>query len=140
MEVDLRSESPLELARLDSMFRRAVDEALVEENARWPASSTKITVDVKSMGVRPAAAPPDTAYIVRTARAAGRALGFDPSTGASSTDANIPMSLGVPAITIDGGGNGRGAHSVTESYDDGARGWLGPQWALVIVTTVAGVR
>jgi acetylornithine deacetylase/succinyl-diaminopimelate desuccinylase-like protein len=140
MEVDLRSESPVELARLDSMFRRAVDEALVEENARWPASSTKITVDVKSMGVRPAAAPPDTAYIVRTARAAGRALGFDPSTGASSTDANIPMSLGVPAITIDGGGNGRGAHSVTESYDDGARGWLGPQWALVIVTTVAGVR
>lgn len=140
MEVDLRSESPAELARLDSMFRRAVTEALEEENARWPDSRTRITVEVESMGVRPAGFQADTAYIVRAALAAGRALGFDAPTTASSTDANLPMSLGIPAITIDGGGRGRGAHSVSESYDDGERGWLGPQWALLIVTTLAGVR
>ena len=133
MEVDLRSESPDALAQLDGKFRKAVDEALAEEHARWPRSQVKITVDVESMGVRPAAAPPDTARIVRTAQAAGRALGFEPDLGASSTDANWPMSLGIPAITIDGGGQGRGAHSTTESYDDGPRGWLGPQWALMTI-------
>ena len=50
------------------------------------------------------------------------------------------MSLGVPAITIDGGGRGTGAHALSESYADGDRGWLGPQWALVIVGALAGVK
>jgi acetylornithine deacetylase/succinyl-diaminopimelate desuccinylase-like protein len=140
MEVDLRSESPQELARLDSMFKRAVDEALAEENARWPDSRVRISVDVESMGVRPAGAQADSAYVVRAASAAARALGFTAPTSASSTDANLPMSLGIPAITIDGGGQGRGAHSTSESYDDGDRGWLGPQWALMVITTLAGVR
>lgn len=131
MDVDLRSESPTELARLDSMLQRAVQEALVEENNRWPDSRVKITVEVTNMGVRPAAAPPDTTFIARSALAAGKALGFTAETSASSTDANIPMSLGVPAVTMDGGGEGRGAHSITESYDDGDKGWLGPQWLLL---------
>jgi hypothetical protein len=77
---------------------------------------------------------------VRTAVAAGKALGFDAPTGASSTDSNIPISIGVPAITIDGGGEGRGAHSTAEQYDDGDRGWLGPQWAALILSALAGVR
>jgi di/tripeptidase len=140
MQVDLRSEAPAELARLDSLFHRAVQSALDEENARWPRSRVNITVDVESMGVRPAAAPPDSAFIVRTAQAAATALGFRAPTSASSTDANCPMSLGVPAITIDAGGEGRGAHSTAESYQDGTRGWLGPQWGLLIVTSLAGVR
>lgn len=140
MTVDLRSESPVELARLDSMFRKAVDEALVEENARWPQSRTRITVDVLSIGVRPASSPPQDSPIIRSAKAAARSLGFEVEGSASSTDANWPMSLGIPAITIDGGGEGRGAHSVTESYDDGPNGWLGPQWALLVITRLAGVR
>ncbi|HEX6313425.1 MAG TPA: M20/M25/M40 family metallo-hydrolase [Gemmatimonadaceae bacterium] len=138
MEVDLRSESPEELAKLDAQFQRAVSEALAEENARWPQSRVKITVDVQSMGVRPAAAPPDSQRIIQTAQAAARALGFDAPGSASSTDANWPMSLGIQAITIDGGGQGRGAHSTAESYDDGERGWLGPQWALLTVVMLAG--
>ncbi len=140
MDVDLRSESPDALATLDAAFRKAVDEALADENARWPQSRVKVTVDVQSTGVRPAAAPPDTSRIVRTAQAAARALGFEAPGSASSTDANWPMSLGVEAITLDGGGEGRGAHSVTESYDDGDRGWLGPQWALMVVTMLASSR
>lgn len=140
MEVDLRSESPDELAKVDAQFRKAVDEALAEENARWPQSRVKVTVDVVSMGIRPAAAPPDTTRIVRTAQAAAKALGFEPETSASSTDANWPMSLGIQAITLDGGGEGRGAHSVTESYDDGDKGWMGPQWGLLVVSMLAGVR
>ena len=140
MEVDLRSESPEELAKVDALFRRAVDEALSEENARWPQSRVKVTVDVQSMGIRPAAAPPDSQRIIQTAQAAARALGFDAPGSASSTDANWPMSLGIQAITLDGGGEGRGAHSLGESYDDGDRGWLGPQWALLTIAMLSGVR
>jgi tripeptide aminopeptidase len=138
MEVDLRSESPDELAKVDAAFRRAVDEALTEENARWPQSRAKVTVDIATMGIRPAAAPPDSQRIIQTAMAAARALGFEAPGGASSTDANWPMSLGIQAITLDGGGQGQGAHSVTESYDDGERGWLGPQWALLTIVMLAG--
>jgi tripeptide aminopeptidase len=138
MEVDLRSESPDELAKVDAAFRKAVDEALTEENARWPQSRVKVTVDVQSMGVRPAAAPPDSQRIIQTAQAAARALGFDAPGGASSTDANWPMSLGIQAITLDGGGQGQGAHTITESYDDGDRGWMGPQWALLTIVMLAG--
>ena len=140
MEVDLRSESPDELAKLDAAFRKVVDEALADENARWPQSRVKVTVEIQSMGIRPAAAPPDSQRIIQTAQAAARALGFEAPGSASSTDANWPMSLGIQAITIDGGGQGRGAHSLGESYDDGERGWLGPQWALLTVVMLAGAR
>jgi hypothetical protein len=59
---------------------------------------------------------------------------------ASSTDANIPIGLGVPGITIDGGGSGGGSHSLDEWYDDGPRGWLGPQWAALLVWQLAQRR
>lgn len=140
MEVDLRSESPRELARLDSLFRKAVNEALEAERARWSGSRVPLSVEIESMGVRPAGSQPDTALIVRTAQAAARALGFESPTSASSTDANLPISLGIPAITLDGGGRGSGAHSLSEYYDDGDRGWLGPQWALLVIASLAGVR
>jgi tripeptide aminopeptidase len=138
MDVDLRSESPDELAKVDAAFRKAVDDALTEENARWPQSRVKVSVDILSMGVRPAAAPPDSQRIIQIAQASARALGFEAPGGASSTDANWPMSLGIQAITLDGGGQGQGAHSITESYDDGDRGWLGPQWVLLTIVMLAG--
>ena len=140
MDVDMRSESVAALDTLDARFRRALTAALAEEHARWPRSTVRLTVDIDTIGVRPAGAQPDSARIVRTALAAARALGFATEAAASSTDANIPISLGIPAITIDGGGTGRGAHSLGEMYDDGDRGWLGPQWALLIVTALAGVN
>jgi hypothetical protein len=71
--------------------------------------------------------------------AAGRALGFIPALTASSTDANYPMSLGIPSVAIDGGGTGGGAHSAGEWYDDGKDGWRGPQWALLLVLSLAGL-
>lgn len=140
MDVDLRSESPKALADLDAKFQAAVRHALAAENARWPSSRVRISVQVDTIGIRPAGAQPDDAPIVSAALAAGKALGFTAPTTASSTDANLPMSLGIPAITIDGGGDGRGAHSTTESYDDGPNGWLGPQWAALIIATLAQAR
>jgi acetylornithine deacetylase/succinyl-diaminopimelate desuccinylase-like protein len=140
MDVDMRSESKAALDALDAQFRRAVQQALAAENGRWPQSRTRLTVQIDTIGIRPVGAQPDSAYIVRTALAAGRALGLSSETGASSTDANLPISLGIPAITIDGGGRGGGAHALEEWYDDGANGWLGPQWAALITAMLAGVK
>jgi len=139
MDVDLRSESPDALNALDAKVQAAIRAALAEENARWPQSRVRLTVTVDTTGIRPAGAQSDSAHIVRVALNAAQTLGFPTSTSASSTDSNIAMSMGIPAITIDGGGSGHGAHSLGEWYDDTDRGYLGPQWALLIVTSLAGL-
>jgi tripeptide aminopeptidase len=138
MQVDMRSVDTTALARLDAQFRRAVQEALTEENARW-RSETKLAVVVDTIGIRPAGRQADDAPIVRAAVEAGRALGFTPETGASSTDANIPINLGIPAVSIDGGGKGGGAHSLDEWFDT-KDSHLGTQWALLLTAALAGVR
>ena len=95
-----------------------------------------------TIGIRPVGKVPQTEAtpIVATALAAGKALGqSNVETGASSTDSNIPMSLGIQAITIGGGGSGGGAHAITEWYQDGPEGYKGPQWALLLVAALAGM-
>jgi tripeptide aminopeptidase len=143
MEVDMRSEDAKSLAAVDAKVQRILRDALAAENARWPgprAAAAKLTLTVDTMGIRPTGGQADSAPIVQTAIAAGKALGFTSSTGASSTDANIPISLGIPAIRIGGGGEAQGAHSTGEWYDDGPNGFLGPQWAALLVAALAGVR
>jgi tripeptide aminopeptidase len=140
MDVDLRSESADALRSLDRAFRATLDSALAEERARWPASSRPLELKIDTIGLRPAGMQPDSARVVRVALAAARALGKTSETGASSTDANVPIALGIPAITIDGGGEGAGSHSLGEWYDDGSDGWVGPQWAALITLALAGTR
>ncbi|HSJ64281.1 MAG TPA: M20/M25/M40 family metallo-hydrolase [Gemmatimonadaceae bacterium] len=140
-DVDLRSESAEALNTVDAAFRRTVQSALAAENARWPAAAERyrLTVRIDTVGIRPAGAQPDTARIVRVAQQAARALRIDaPPPNASSTDSNYPISVGIPAITIDGGGRGRGAHSLEESYEDGPDGYRGPQWAALVAAMLAG--
>ena len=140
MDVDLRSESSAALDSLDAGFRLALQRALDAEHARWPESRVRLRVRIDTTGIRPAGALSDTARIVRAGLDAARALGFTSELAAGSTDANFPMSLAIPAITIDGGGEGRGSHSLAEEYDDGPRGWLGPQWAALLVLSLVGGR
>jgi acetylornithine deacetylase/succinyl-diaminopimelate desuccinylase-like protein len=140
MELDMRSESARALDELDAKAQRALRRALAAENARWPRAHDRLSLVVDTIGLRPAGSQPDTARIVRVAREAGRALGFTPEINASSTDANVPIGLGKPGITIDGGGTGGGAHGLDEWYDDGAEGWKGPQWALLVALALAGAR
>ena len=139
MDVDMRSESAEELAKVDVKIRKAIDDAVAAELARWPGSTKGLSVRIDTIGIRPTGAQADTARIVRAALATAQQVGFKPSIGASSTDSNYPISIGVPAVTIDGGGNGSGAHSIGEWYEDGPTGYLGPQWALRLVATLAGV-
>lgn len=133
MEFDMRSESAQALDALDAKAQRTFRAALDAENARWPKSRYKLTLQVDTIGIRPTGGQPDSAPIVRVAEQAGKALGFSPRLGASSTDANIPISLGVPGITIDGGGRGGGSHGLDEWYEDGPDGWKGVQWAVLIL-------
>ena len=143
MEVDMRSEDAKSVAAVDAQVQRIARDALAAENGRWKgprAERAKLSLVIDTIGIRPTGAQADSARIVQTAIAAGKALGFTSTTGASSTDANIPISLGIPAIRIGGGGTDEGAHSLGESYDDGPTGYLGPQWAALLVAALAGVR
>src|SRR6478672_10467303 len=143
MEVDMRSEDAKSLAAVDAKVQKILRDALTAENARWTgprAAAAKLTLVVDTMGIRPTGGQADSARIVQAAISAGKLLGFAATAGASSTDANIPISLGVPGIRLGGGGKGDGAHSLGETYDDGPNGWLGPQWALLLVTALAGIH
>lgn len=138
-DLDMRSESQVALDSLDARARRAVAGAIEAEHARWPAGAARLSADFREIGRRPGGSQPDSSAIIRATIAAARALGFVPALTASSTDANYPISVGIPSVTIDGGGSGGGAHSLNEWYEDGEEGWKGPQWALLLVLSLAGL-
>jgi acetylornithine deacetylase/succinyl-diaminopimelate desuccinylase-like protein len=140
MDVDLRSESAQALATEDAQLQRALRQALEAENGRWPKAKDKLSLAIDTIGLRPAGSQADTVRIVRVATEAAKALGWTPKLNTSSTDANIPIGLGKPGITIDGGGTGGGEHGLDEWYDDGPHGWKGPQWAALLVLALAGLK
>jgi acetylornithine deacetylase/succinyl-diaminopimelate desuccinylase-like protein len=134
MEMDMRSVDPRALDRVDADFRKAVDRALAEENARWNDNG-RLSVSVDLVGDRPAGRTSEDSLIVREAVGVTRALGGVPTLGAGSTDANYPMSLRIPAITIGGGGSAHGAHSLAESFDS-TGSWQGTQRALLLAVAL----
>ena len=136
MEVDMRSVSDEALGDLDARFNKAMLAALAAENARWNGKAAA-TVDVKLVGDRPAGRVPDDEPIVRAAIGVTRALGLPVSVSEGSTDANVPISLRIPGITIDGGGAGTGAHSLDEAFDT-TDSWKGTQRALLVALALAG--
>ena len=135
IEVDMRSSDPASLAAVDASFQKAVDAAVVEENQRWGKPGV-ITVVKELVGDRPAGSTPENSSIVRSGLAAATVLGFTSNLGEGSTDSNIPMSLSVPSITIGGGGRGRDAHALTESFDT-TDAWMGTQHALLLTVALA---
>lgn len=135
MEVDMRSADDAQLRALDGRFHRAVEEALAAENARWKQNSP-VSVEKTLVGDRPAGATPASSPIVEAAVSVTKALGLMPALDEGSTDSNIPMSLNIPAITIDGGGRGRGSHSLEETFDT-TNSWQGTQRALLLAVALA---
>lgn len=114
MEIDMRSESPVELQKLDESLVSLINEAVQEENAARSTAQGAITADLKLIGDRPSGETPQDAPIVQMAAASIRAAGGQPRFSWRSTDSNIPISLGIPAITIDSGGSGGRAHALDE--------------------------
>ncbi|MBV1797256.1 M20/M25/M40 family metallo-hydrolase [Siccirubricoccus sp. G192] len=140
MEVDLRSESAAELARLEARFRAGVEAAVAAENAARSCREGPVTVELRPIGDRPAGSTPAGSEIVQLATAAIAAHGFTPKHEASSTDANIPMSLGIPAIKIGSGGRGGRAHSLEEWIDvERGESLRGMSAGLAAILAVAGM-
>jgi acetylornithine deacetylase/succinyl-diaminopimelate desuccinylase-like protein len=135
MELDLRSSDPAALADLDARAQAAIDEAVREENARWGRAGA-VTVERQLVGDRPAGATRADAPIVQTAVAVSEALGLDVRFGEGSTDANLAMSLNIPAITIGGGGDATGGHSPQETFDP-TGSWRGTQRAILLTLALS---
>ncbi|MCQ8782067.1 M20/M25/M40 family metallo-hydrolase [Mangrovibrevibacter kandeliae] len=140
VEVDLRSTDAGELACLDAALHRLIEQAVANENARASTASGEITAEAKLLGDRPAGqTAPDSAIVTASTAALG-AFGFEVSHAASSTDANIPMSLGIPAVKIGTGGTGGRAHSVEEWIDVEPEASLrGLSATLAAILAVAGL-
>jgi acetylornithine deacetylase/succinyl-diaminopimelate desuccinylase-like protein len=117
MEFDMRSVSAEELGKLDQRFQAIVKSAVDGENHARSTREGPVSADLKVIGERPAGGTPASSEIVRVARQAIEAQGLKPELNASSTDANVPMNLGIPAITIGSGGSGGRAHSLDEWID-----------------------
>jgi acetylornithine deacetylase/succinyl-diaminopimelate desuccinylase-like protein len=135
MEVDMRSSDPASLKEVDTKFNAAVKEAVAEENARWN-NRGPVTAAAELVGVRPAGQTPKDSPIVQTALAVSRAMQIEEVLREGSTDSNVPMNLGIPAITISGGGAGTGAHSLNETFN-GKDSWRGTQRALLLAIALA---
>jgi acetylornithine deacetylase/succinyl-diaminopimelate desuccinylase-like protein len=116
-DFDLRSEAPEELARLEAAFLGLIDKAIATENATRSTRAGTITAEIEKIGDRPAGRTDTDTELVQLAHASITAHGFQPSFEFSSTDANIPMSLGIPAIKIGSGGTGGRGHSLEEWID-----------------------
>ena len=141
MEFDMRSENPAELAKLEQAFLAVVKNSVDGENAARSVKEGPVTADVKLIGDRPAGETVATQQIVRNADAIIRAKGLDPRPSFSSTDSNIPMSLGIPAVTIGSGGQGGRAHSLDEWIDvEKTKSLHGATVGLGILLATAGVQ
>ncbi len=117
MDVDLRSTEETALKRLDAYFRRAVLEAMDQENETRRPGDAPLSVSIDLVGERPIGETPPNSHLVELAREATRAIGSEVQLEQSSTDSNLPISLGIPAITIGAGGTSGLSHTLDEWYD-----------------------
>ena len=138
MLIDMRSNSQEELLKTEAKILPLIQDAVDEENARWK-SDKPVTAEIRLVGDRPAGSQSPDHIIVQSAWLATQAIGEQPElTAASSTNANLPISIGVPAVTIGGGGVDGRNHSPDEWFDP-ANAWLGPQKIFVTILGLAGV-
>jgi tripeptide aminopeptidase len=144
MKVDLRSESETELSTLEGTLRDAmkagIDEEMSAARERGMAGvSNLLSLKINVLGVRPAGELPENSPLLAALLAADNQLGNRSRRERSSTDANIPLSLGIPAISLGAGGRSGGAHTLDEWYDPAGRE-LGLQRVALTVLGVAGLE
>ena len=137
MAVDIRSDAMEPLLATEKQVLAAVDEAVAEENQRWGVNT--LSASTKLIGDRPGGRTPVDAVMVEAAVRANTAFGHKTVLSGASTDANVPMSLGIPAIVIGGGGKTGGFHALSE-WIDLTDAWKGAQNSLVTVLGLVGVQ
>jgi len=143
IKVDLRSEAEPEILKLEAALRRAiqtgVDEEMQTAREHGMAGAGALSIDTKVLGVRPGGELADNSPLLAAVQAADDYLGNRARIERSSTDANIPLSLGIPAIALGAGGSSGGAHSLQEWYDPTGRE-IGMQRVLLTLLQVAGLN
>jgi tripeptide aminopeptidase len=139
MAVDMRSNSTEELLKLEDRLLDLVKQAVAEENARW--KSDKLTVEIRLIGDRPAGIVAMDSPIVQATQRTVSTITRAPRVtfAGSSTDSNLAMSLGIPAVTIGGGGEGGNWHSRNEWYR-AVDAYYGPQNALLTILVLSGLE
>ena len=130
MEIDLRSIAPKNLEEMEQRLRRAVEEA---------ARGAGLECRTEVMGERPSGSTASASGIVQAALEVTRRFGTEPQPDIGSTDANIPISLGLPAIAIGGGGNSGNVHTPEEWFDSSQRD-QGIQRLLALIAVLAGLE
>jgi tripeptide aminopeptidase len=138
MMVDMRSVSNDEIDKLEAYLNRVVELAVREENSQRALSGTNLSYELEQVGDRPSGETPVESRIVQAAIECSRALGIEPRLDCSSTDSNIPISLGVPAITIGAGGVSSNCHTLAEWYEPVGRE-LGLKRLLLLTVSLAGL-
>lgn len=136
-EVDLRSEEDGVLRELRETLHE-IAESAAERHSTGAPEASRLTVDIRVLGERPAGRCPSDAELLSVARAATRAVEVEPKLVASSTDANVAMSLAIPALTLGAGGEADLAHTPEEWYRN-ERGVEGIVRALLTVLGTAGL-
>jgi tripeptide aminopeptidase len=138
LEIDLRSTSERALRTYEGEIRAAANAALHEENLRGARGAPPLTVAITVIGDRPSGETDPSLPLVTAAIEATRMIGRDADLATASTDANVPISRGIPAIAIGAGGRGGEAHTVAEWFENSA-GHLGVVRALAIIVATAGL-
>jgi acetylornithine deacetylase/succinyl-diaminopimelate desuccinylase-like protein len=139
VKIDLRSEEEAELNRMESALREAMQSGVRDEALANHAGNDSLQVGFRSLGARPAGKIPDDAPLIETIRNVDRFLGNRSRLERSSTDANIPLSQGIPAVALGGGGKGSGSHTLAEWYDAADRE-IGLKRLLLVTLLLAGVQ
>jgi len=137
--VDLRSASMEELQKLEDRLRECVAEAWREAPLAHRSGELKVTLAIENIGDRPAAELPANARILQIVRAADKHLRIESFPRLASTDANVPLALGIEATTIGAGGDGGGAHTLREWFDCSNRD-LGLKRILLVLLALTGVQ
>jgi tripeptide aminopeptidase len=118
-KLDLRSEEPALLDELSSLLTSCVERAL--ENGNKNARNARLTAKVRELGSRPGGRLPEHSPLLRTIQAVDSYLSIRSRVDCASTDANVPLSMGLPAVSIGAGGQGGGAHTALEWYSPDGR-------------------
>jgi tripeptide aminopeptidase len=139
VKVDLRSESDAELSKMETSLREAMQNGMTAEVASRRAPINALQTKVRSLGSRPAGKLAEDSLLLQTVREVDRHLQNSSRVETSSTDANLPLSMKIPAVSLGGGGKGGGAHTLTEWYDPSGRE-LGIKRLFLLAVAMAGLQ
>ena len=139
VKVDLRSESDQQLSKMEAALRETMQVGVSAEISSCRASANSLQLKVASLGSRPAGKLADDSPLLQAVREIDRFLQNSSRIESSSTDANLPLSMKIPAVSLGGGGKGGGAHTLTEWYDPTGRE-LGLKRLFLLTATLAGLQ